>query len=107
MSVSAPSRRTLLKQLGVAGLGLAFADLPGWTLPALAAGETVVPFTDYPATFNPTPSATNRTLDLRKQEGVFTPPDQWFTTQHYGHPDVDPTAFRLKISGMVNKPLTL
>jgi len=90
MSVSAPSRRTLLKQLGVAGLGLAFADLPGWTLPAMAAGETLVPFTDYPAAFNPTPSATNRTLDLRKQDGIFTPPDQWFTTQHYGHPDVDP-----------------
>ena len=37
---------------------LTFAGLMLRMLPALAQGETVVPFTDYPATFNPTPSPT-------------------------------------------------
>jgi DMSO/TMAO reductase YedYZ molybdopterin-dependent catalytic subunit len=107
MSPHASSRRTLLKQLGLVGVGLSIADLPGWVLPALAQSETLVPFTDYPPTFNPTPSATNRTLDIRKIDGPFTPKDQFFTTQHYGHPDVDLAAFRLKVTGMVNKPMSL
>lgn len=44
---------------------------------------------------------------MRKISGPFTPPDQFFTTQHYGHPVVDPTSFRLKISGLVSRPLSL
>jgi DMSO/TMAO reductase YedYZ molybdopterin-dependent catalytic subunit len=101
------SRRTVLKQLGLAGIGLSLADLPGWVLPALAQGETMVPFTDIPATYNPVPSATNRSLDIRTIDGPFTPRDRFFTTQHYGHPEVDPVAFRLKVTGLVNKPLSL
>jgi DMSO/TMAO reductase YedYZ molybdopterin-dependent catalytic subunit len=97
----------VLKQLGLAGVGLSIADVPGWVLPALAQAETLVPFTDIPTTFNPVPSATNRTFDLRKLDGPFTPKDQFFTTQHYGHPDVDSAAFRLKVTGMVNKTLSL
>ena len=45
------TRRDLLKSsLALAGLGV--AGLPEWVLPALAQGETVVPFTDLPATIN-------------------------------------------------------
>ncbi len=97
----------VLKQLGLVGVGLSIADVPGWVLPALAQTETPVPFTDIPATFNPVTSATNRTLDLRKIDGPLTPKDQFFTTQHYGHPDIDIAAFRLKVTGMVNKTLSL
>src|SRR5207244_7778386 len=32
---------------------------------------------------------------------------QFFTTQHYGHPEVDPATFRLKISGLVDRPTSL
>ena len=39
-----------------------------------------------------------------KSTGRFTPADQFFTTQHYGHPVVDPATFRLKISGLVERP---
>jgi DMSO/TMAO reductase YedYZ molybdopterin-dependent catalytic subunit len=76
-------------------------------LPALAEGETLVPFTDIPkdANFNPAPD--RRNLDIRTIDGPFTPKDQFFTTQHYGHPEVDPAAFRLKISGLVEHPLSL
>jgi len=52
--------------------------------------------------FNPAPD--RRTLDVRKIDGPLTPTDQFFTTQHYGHPVVDPVAFRLKISGSVERP---
>src|SRR5215471_1638043 len=107
MAPSSESRRTLLKQLGLAGVGLSLAQLPDWALPSLLAAETIVPFTDIPATFNPTPSATNRTLDIRTIDGPFTPKDKFFTTQHYGHPTIDLAAFRLKVSGLVNKPLSL
>lgn len=107
MAAEKSSRRTLLKQLGLAGAALSVADLPGWVLPALAQGETLVPFTDIPATFNPVPGPINRTLDIRKIEGPLTPRDQFYTVQHYGHPNVDPAAFRLKVTGLVRKPLSL
>ncbi|MCA1586814.1 MAG: molybdopterin-dependent oxidoreductase, partial [Acidobacteria bacterium] len=100
------TRRDVLKgSLAMAGLGM--VGLPEWALPALAQGEVVVPFTDLPDNFNPTPAADRRLLDLRKIEGPLTPADQFFTTQHYGHPDVDPTAFRLKVSGLVDRPTAL
>jgi DMSO/TMAO reductase YedYZ molybdopterin-dependent catalytic subunit len=105
--ISQQSRRDILKQLGLAGLGLSVANLPGWTLPALAQGETIVPFSDFPPNFNPNPTPITRTFDIRKIEGPYTPADQFFTTQHYGHPTVDAAAFRLKVTGMVTTPLTL
>ena len=52
-------------------------------------------------------TADRRQLDVRKIDGPFTPKDQFFTTQHYGHPEVDPAAFRLKVTGLVDKPLSL
>ena len=90
--------------------GLAATSLLGlaseWAMPALAQGETVVPFTDFPANFNPTPTPDRRTLDVRKINGPFTPKDEFFTTQHYGHPVVDPATFALKISGLVERPMS-
>src|SRR6185503_13954586 len=56
---------------------------------------------------NLTPAADRRIIDIRNIQGVFTPKDQFFTTQHYGHPEVDPVAFRLKVTGLVEKPLSL
>jgi DMSO/TMAO reductase YedYZ molybdopterin-dependent catalytic subunit len=99
-------RRDILKSALAVG-GLSLLEIPAWALPSLASDETLVPFTDIPATFNPTPSATVRYLDLRKIDGPLTPKDQFFTTQHYGHPEVDAAAFRLKISGLVDRPVSL
>jgi len=96
------SRRTLLKS-GLAVAGLAAFGIPDWAVPALAQGETLVPFTDIPANFNPNPSAVVRIFDIRKL-GDVTPKDEFFTTQHYGHPEIDLAAFRLKISGLVDHP---
>ncbi len=78
------TRRDLLKGgLAVAGLGI--LGMPEFALPALAQGEVLVPFTDLPETF-PAPAADRRQLDVRKIDGPLTPKDQFFTTQHYGHP---------------------
>ena len=81
--------------------------VPDWALPAFAEGETLVPFTDLPPTINLTPAPDRRILDIRTIDGPFTPKDKFFTTQHYGHPEVDPVAFRLRIAGLVDRPIEL
>src|SRR5437867_6072818 len=98
------SRRDVLKGLAV---GLAAVSLPEWALPALAESESLVPFTDYPDTFKTIPNEIVRFLDLRTIDGPFTPKDQFFTTQHYGHPEGDPATFRLKVTGLVDRPKSL
>src|SRR5213076_2627609 len=100
------TRREILKgSLALAGLSV--FGIPEWALPALAQGETIVPFTDIPANANFAAAADRRTLDIRKIDGPFTPKDQFFTTQHYGHPEVDPATFHLRISGLVDRPKAL
>ena len=86
--------------------GLTLLNVPEWALPALAQGETIVPFTDAPPTF-PTPGPVNRQYDIRTIDGPFSPADRFFTTQHYGHPVVEPAAFRLKVTGEISRPLSL
>ena len=97
------TRRDILRgSLALAGLSV--LGVPEWVLPALAQGETLVPFTDLPEKINLTPSADRRIIDIRRIDGPITPKDQFFTTQHYGHPEVDPATFRLKITGLVDRP---
>ena len=99
------TRRDTLKQ----GLSLAgFLALADWAVPALAQGETDVPFTDYPATFNPGGNgAPRRTFDIRTIDGFLVPKDKFFVTQHFNQPVIDPNTYRLKLSGLVNKPMEL
>src|SRR5216683_6273990 len=97
-------RREILRR-GLAATSL-LAVLPDWATPALAQGETEAAFTDIPANFNPNnPNATSRVLDIRKIDGPFTPSDQFFAVQHFGRPEVDGAAYRLKFTGMVNKAI--
>lgn len=100
------TRREILKG-GLAAAGLGMMGIPEWAIPALAQGEALVPFTDLPSNVNTTPAADRRIIDIRNITGPFTPRDQFFTTQHYGHPDIDPAAYRLKVSGHVDKPLSV
>jgi len=87
--------------------GLSVLGVPEWVLPALAQGETLVPFTDIADNVRWETPPDRRLLDLRTIDGPFTPSDKFATTQHYGHPDVDPAAFRLKVSGLVDRPKQL
>jgi DMSO/TMAO reductase YedYZ molybdopterin-dependent catalytic subunit len=101
--IEAITRRETLRR-GVAATSL-LALIPEWATPALAQGETDIPFTDIPKTFNPgNPNSPTRMLDIRKIDGPLTPKDQFFAINHFSRPDVDPVAFRLKFTGMVNKP---
>ena len=100
------TRRDVLKgTLTLAGLGL--AGIPEWMIPALAQGDTIVPFVDFPEKVNTNPAVDRRIIDIRTINGPITPKDQFFTTQHYGHPVIDPATFRLKVSGLVDRPLSL
>jgi DMSO/TMAO reductase YedYZ molybdopterin-dependent catalytic subunit len=100
------SRRDVLKgSLTLAGLGV--MRVPDWVLPALAQGETLVPFTDLPEKITLAPTPDRRIIDIRTIDGPFTPADQFFTTQHYGHPEIDPAAYRLKITGLVDRPKSI
>ena len=99
-------RRDVLKgSLALAGLGV--LGLPEWAFPAIPTGETLVDFTDLPETITLERAPDRRIIDVRMIDGALTPRDQFFTTQHYGHPDVDGTAYRLRVSGLVDRELTL
>jgi DMSO/TMAO reductase YedYZ molybdopterin-dependent catalytic subunit len=100
------TRRDVLKG-SLAFASLAALGRPEWVLPALAQGETPVPFTDLPDVFNATPTPDRRLLDVRTIDGPLTHRDRFFTTQHYGHPELDGAMFRLQLSGLVDKPLSL
>ena len=105
MAVEMTRRQTLKRGLAAAG---ALALVPEWALPALAQGETDVPFTDIPATFNfSPPNGNNRFLDLRRIDGLMTPADQFFFIQHYNKPEIDAASYRLKFTGLVSKPTEL
>ena len=100
------SRRDVLKgSLALASLGV--FGVPEWAIPVLAQGETLVPFTDLPDTITLERAPDRRIIDVRMIDGVFTPRDQFFTTQHYGHPQIDLASYRLRVSGLVDQELSL
>jgi DMSO/TMAO reductase YedYZ molybdopterin-dependent catalytic subunit len=99
------TRRDTLKLGTAAALA---ALVPEWAVPALAQGDVDVPFTDIPATFNPSPAnGARRMLDLRKIDGSLTPNDQFFFIQHYDRPEIDAASYKLKLTGLVSKPMEL
>jgi DMSO/TMAO reductase YedYZ molybdopterin-dependent catalytic subunit len=101
-----PGRRRAL-QGGVA-LGAA-AALPFWSQFALAQGEQLVPFSDMPEGFVAppvTPGAVHY-LDTRGIDTFYTPNDDFYIVQHYNQPEVDEAAFRLKVTGLVDRELSL
>jgi DMSO/TMAO reductase YedYZ molybdopterin-dependent catalytic subunit len=98
------TRRDSLKA-ALAASGV-LALVPDWAVPALAQGDTDVPFTDLPKNFNPGANLTGptRQFDIRTIDGFQTPRDHFFTTQHLGKPEIDAAKYRLKLTGMVQKP---
>jgi DMSO/TMAO reductase YedYZ molybdopterin-dependent catalytic subunit len=100
------TRRDMIKEsIALAGLGV--LGLPDWAFPALAQEGTLVPFTDLPETITLERTPDRRIIDIRTIDRVFTPSDQFFTTQHYGHPEIDTATYRLRVSGLVDRPLEL
>jgi DMSO/TMAO reductase YedYZ molybdopterin-dependent catalytic subunit len=103
MAAEMTRRETLRRGLAAAG---ALALVPEWAIPALAQGEVDVPFLDIPQGFNPSPAdGARRSLDLRKIDGLITPTDQFFFIQHYNKPEINPATYRLKVTGLVARPV--
>lgn len=99
-------RRDLLRSAlalgGIASLGTLLQP----ALPALAQGETVVPFTDVPDSFQPGPMGRDMlSLDTREIRSFLTANEEFFVVQHYGQPEgIDRDRHRLEIRGLVDEP---
>ena len=100
------TRRDILRGT-LATVGVGELGIPEWILPALAQDETLVEFTDLPDELVLERSPERRIIDIRTIDGPITPRDKWFTTQHYGHPQIDPVTYRLRVSGMVDQAIEL
>ena len=100
------SRRKVLKG-GMLAAGAAAA--PSFILPALAQGERLVPFTDVPESFQIPPQQPNSTYwqDTREISEFVTDNEDFYLVQHYGQPEVDNDAWRLRVTGMVDNELEL
>ena len=98
------TRRDVLRG-GAVGLGA--LAIPEWAFPALAQGEELVEFIDYPEGWKTERGAEARFYDIRRIDGPITPTNEFYTVQHHGHPKVDVAGFRLKVTGMVDRPKEL
>jgi DMSO/TMAO reductase YedYZ molybdopterin-dependent catalytic subunit len=98
------SRRKVLKG-GM--LAASAAAAPSFILPALAQGERLVPFTDVPESFQIPPQQPNSTYwqDTREISEFVTDNEEFYLVQHYGQPEVDNDAWRLRVTGMVDDEL--
>ncbi|NQV71108.1 MAG: sulfite oxidase [Pseudohongiella sp.] len=100
-------REILQRALGTGVLAAGVATVPNLVLPALAQGESLVPFTDVPDTFNvrEVRPNSNHYLDTREITSYFTDNDDFYLVQHYGQPEIDNDSYRLKVTGMVDNEL--
>ncbi|MDA1369324.1 MAG: molybdopterin-dependent oxidoreductase [Proteobacteria bacterium] len=98
------SRRAAMKKTMNAGLAAgAVASMPHWILPALAQGETLVPFSDMPEDFSRGPASPGGThfMDTRQISDFYSDNMDFYVVQHYGQPQVDLNSYRLKVTGLV------
>src|SRR5690606_35504842 len=102
-------RRDLLKG-GIALGGLAAtAGMPFWSQLAMAQDEVLVPFTDVPEGFAASPVVPGAVhfLDTRLINTFYTPNDDFYLVQHYNQPEIDKATYKLRVTGLVDKPLEI
>ena len=103
------SRRSLLRQAPVLGLGL---FLPRWPAAWPQNEDEVLPFTDVPENFSTrrgsepeaNPGQNTYRLDWRRLQSWITPVEEFFAVAHYGVPRVDAPAWRLRCEGAIERP---
>jgi DMSO/TMAO reductase YedYZ molybdopterin-dependent catalytic subunit len=106
------TRRTALKSAGAAagltGLTALTVTGPAQAFPGHGPGEVVVPWLDQPAPIPP-PAADilGHPLMWESLDSRRTPNAEFFTVKHYNEPQLSATAWRLGVSGLVERPLTL
>ncbi|MDY6983404.1 MAG: sulfite oxidase [Pseudomonadota bacterium] len=103
------TRREALQSAMAVGGYIATASLPFWSKLALGASEELIPFADMPEGFMAPPVAPGAVhyLDSRTISDFYTPNDDFYIVQHYNQPDISEADFRLKVTGMVDKPMEL
>ena len=109
MDARGMSRRELLRTGSMTLAGLAFLRFgPGAAAFAAQPGEVVIPWLDQPAEV-PVPARDVIGTQLRWEEldSWITPNDRFFTVAHFKVPAIDAQAWRLRIGGRVNQPLSL
>jgi DMSO/TMAO reductase YedYZ molybdopterin-dependent catalytic subunit len=102
-----PSRRSALQSaitMGAVGSSLGF-----WSSFALGADEELIPFTDMPEEFAapPVQPGAIHYLDSREITNFYTENNDFYIIQHYNQPVVDIASYRLKVTGLVDKNLSL
>ena len=100
------TRRDLLQRLFATSVALEFGGLP---LAVLAQGESVVPFTDIAPPAPPAagaPVAPPR-FDPKNLTNFIVSNEEFFAVSHYGMPVVDQATYKLRVTGLVERPLEL
>ena len=99
-------RRVLKSGIALGGVA-ATAGMPFWSKLALAQGEELVPFTDVPEDYAVAPKAPGAIhfVDTRYIDSFYTANEDFYVVQHYGQPEVDVEAYKLRLTGLVDRPL--
>lgn len=97
------SRREAVRRGGAlaAGIALIPTDLAR-RLAEVAPQEAVIPWTNAPE-----PGGRANTLDWQALTSWVTPTDELFSVGHYGTPEIDADAWKLEVTGLVERPVTL
>jgi DMSO/TMAO reductase YedYZ molybdopterin-dependent catalytic subunit len=96
------TRRELFTKTSAAtaAILLAHFSLPDLAFPGEADNEEPVPFLKLPR-------VTRKMLDWETLDSWLTPQDQVFDVHHYNEPKLDASKYRLEITGLVDKPISL
>lgn len=102
-------RREVLKSGLALGGVAATAGMPFWSQLAMAQDEELVPFTDMPEDYAMAPKGPDSVhiQDTRYIDSFYSSNDDFYVVQHYGQPKIDADAYKLRLTGLVGKPLEL
>ncbi|HYO83585.1 MAG TPA: molybdopterin-dependent oxidoreductase, partial [Bryobacteraceae bacterium] len=106
MGITDVSRRDLLKGGGAGWLGLSALQLAG---PAKVFGQAsgeVIPWLDQPPP-SPFPESVGNLLRWEAVDAWLTPAQNFFFVNHYGQPTLSEATWRLNVTGLVERPLSL
>jgi DMSO/TMAO reductase YedYZ molybdopterin-dependent catalytic subunit len=108
------TRREVLRTMGLATVGLAVTPVQGFPLSWFRGQEMVGPFTDVPETFTGRrggaeafPGQNLTAQDLRNLTEWVTPIEDYFVVAHYPIPEVAEASYSLRVTGLVDRPLSL
>jgi len=101
------SRRELLIQASATLVGLALLHAP-WFAQAFPSrpGEDVIPWLDQPPA-NPSAGVVANLYPWEELASWLTPNGKFFHVAHYNRPVIDEKTWKLEITGLVKKPMTL